>query len=71
MLSEMIPLLIRLHTDISIRYFGGSLDFFSLEGWGKACFSFVLVCSLTGLLNVGSDVYLKLRCLDEAGDSTI
>uniref|UniRef100_A0A8H7Y4D3 26S proteasome regulatory subunit 7 homolog n=1 Tax=Psilocybe cubensis TaxID=181762 RepID=A0A8H7Y4D3_PSICU len=34
------------------KYFGGSLDFFSLEGWG-------------------SDVYLKLRCLDEAGDSTI
>ncbi|KAF8163097.1 26S proteasome subunit P45 [Crassisporium funariophilum] len=34
------------------RYFGGSLDFFSLEGWG-------------------SDVYLKLRCLDEAGDSKI
>ncbi|KDR81401.1 hypothetical protein GALMADRAFT_239278 [Galerina marginata CBS 339.88] len=33
-------------------YFGGSLDFFSLEGWG-------------------SDVYLKLRCLDEAGDSKI
>ncbi|KAF8906033.1 26S proteasome subunit P45 [Gymnopilus junonius] len=34
------------------RYFGGSLDFFSLEGWG-------------------SDVYVKLRCLDEAGDSKI
>ncbi|KAJ3517786.1 hypothetical protein NLJ89_g278 [Agrocybe chaxingu] len=34
------------------RYFGGSLDFFSLEGWG-------------------SDVFLKLRCLDEAGDSKI
>jgi len=34
------------------KYFGGCLDFFSLEGWG-------------------SDVYLKLRCLDEAGDSKI
>jgi len=34
------------------KYFGGSLDFFSLDGWG-------------------SDVYIKLRCLDEAGDSTI
>ncbi|KXN87709.1 [3-methyl-2-oxobutanoate dehydrogenase [lipoamide]] kinase, mitochondrial [Leucoagaricus sp. SymC.cos] len=34
------------------RYFGGSLDLFSLEGWG-------------------SDVFLQLRCLDEAGDSTI
>ncbi|PPQ63172.1 hypothetical protein CVT24_005717 [Panaeolus cyanescens] len=33
-------------------YFGGSLDFFSLDGWG-------------------SDVYLKLRCLDEAGDAKI
>lgn len=33
-------------------YFGGTLDFFSLEGWG-------------------SDVYIKLRCLDEAGDAKI
>ncbi|KAI0085401.1 branched-chain alpha-ketoacid dehydrogenase [Irpex rosettiformis] len=30
-------------------YFGGSLDFFSLDGWG-------------------SDVFVKLRCLDQAGD---
>jgi len=34
------------------KYFGGSLDVFSLDGWG-------------------SDVYLKLRCLDEAGDAQI
>lgn len=34
------------------KYFGGSLDLLSLEGWG-------------------SDVFLKLRCLDEAGDSAI
>ncbi|KAF5324819.1 hypothetical protein D9611_004460 [Ephemerocybe angulata] len=34
------------------RYFGGSLEFKSLEGWG-------------------SDVFVKLRCLDEAGDSSI
>ncbi|EFI28422.1 atypical/PDHK/BCKDK protein kinase [Coprinopsis cinerea okayama7 len=34
------------------KYFGGSLDLISLEGWG-------------------SDVYIKLRCLDEAGDSNI
>jgi len=34
------------------RYFGGSLDLISLEGWG-------------------SDVFLQLRCLDEAGDSKI
>jgi len=34
------------------KYFGGSLDLFSLEGWG-------------------SDVYVRLRCLDEAGDSRI
>ncbi|KAJ7081548.1 atypical/PDHK/BCKDK protein kinase [Mycena crocata] len=34
------------------KYFGGSLDLMSLEGWG-------------------SDVFLKLRCLDEAGDSAI
>ncbi|KAJ6606661.1 atypical/PDHK/BCKDK protein kinase [Mycena vulgaris] len=33
-------------------YFGGGLEFVSLEGWG-------------------SDVFLKLRCLDEAGDSAI
>ncbi|KAJ7734931.1 atypical/PDHK/BCKDK protein kinase [Mycena maculata] len=34
------------------KYFNGSLDLMSLEGWG-------------------SDVFLKLRCLDEAGDSAI
>ncbi|KAJ3737435.1 P-loop containing nucleoside triphosphate hydrolase protein [Lentinula guzmanii] len=34
------------------KYFGGSLELMSLEGWG-------------------CDVYLKLRCLDEAGDSKI
>lgn len=34
------------------RYFGGSLDFMSLDGWG-------------------SDVFLKLRCLDDAGDVEI
>jgi len=34
------------------RYFGGSLDLMSLEGWG-------------------TDVFLKLRCLDEAGDLAI
>ena len=34
------------------RYFGGSLDFVSLDGWG-------------------SDVYLKLRCLDDAEDVVI
>jgi len=34
------------------RYFGGSLNFVSLDGWG-------------------SDVFLKLRCLDDAGDAEI
>jgi len=34
------------------KYFGGSLELLTLEGWG-------------------SDVFLKLRCLDEAGDSAI
>ncbi|GBE82537.1 branched-chain alpha-ketoacid dehydrogenase [Sparassis latifolia] len=34
------------------RYFGGSLDFLSLEGWG-------------------SDVFLKLRDLNDAGDAEI
>lgn len=34
------------------RYFGGSLDLFSLDGWG-------------------TDAFLKLRCLDEAGDVEI
>jgi len=33
-------------------YFGGTLDFLSLDGWG-------------------SDVFVKLRCLDEAGDVNI
>ncbi|THG99044.1 hypothetical protein EW026_g3241 [Hermanssonia centrifuga] len=33
-------------------YFGGSLDFLSLDGWG-------------------SDVFVKLRCLDDAGDVEI
>ncbi|KII88872.1 hypothetical protein PLICRDRAFT_53387 [Plicaturopsis crispa FD-325 SS-3] len=34
------------------KYFGGSLDLLSLDGWG-------------------SDVFLKLRCLDEAGEAEI
>ncbi|KAF9818915.1 hypothetical protein IEO21_02453 [Rhodonia placenta] len=34
------------------RYFGGSLDLMSLDGWG-------------------CDVFLKLRCLDDAGDVEI
>ncbi|GLB35191.1 putative 26S proteasome subunit P45 [Lyophyllum shimeji] len=34
------------------KYFGGSLELMSLEGWG-------------------TDVFLKLRCLDEAGDVTV
>lgn len=34
------------------KYFGGSLDFISLDGWG-------------------SDVFVKLRCLDDAGDAEI
>ncbi|KAH8108193.1 branched-chain alpha-ketoacid dehydrogenase [Cristinia sonorae] len=34
------------------KYFGGSLDFVSLDGWG-------------------SDVFLKLRCLDDADDVVI
>ncbi|EMD38696.1 hypothetical protein CERSUDRAFT_123238 [Gelatoporia subvermispora B] len=34
------------------RYFGGSLEFLSLDGWG-------------------SDVFLKLRCLNDAGDVEI
>ncbi|KAF7965309.1 hypothetical protein HWV62_44502 [Athelia sp. TMB] len=34
------------------RYFGGSLELLSLDGWG-------------------TDVYVKLRCLDEAGDAEI
>jgi len=34
------------------KYFGGSLELLSLDGWG-------------------SDVFLKLRCLDEAGDQAI
>ncbi|KAM5535612.1 hypothetical protein V8D89_010779 [Ganoderma adspersum] len=34
------------------KYFGGSLDFKSLDGWG-------------------SDVYIKLRCLDDGGDIEI
>ncbi|KLO17175.1 alpha-ketoacid dehydrogenase kinase [Schizopora paradoxa] len=34
------------------RYLGGSLDLFSLDGWG-------------------TDAFLKLRCLDEAGDVEI
>ncbi|KAI0781246.1 26S proteasome subunit P45 [Trametes elegans] len=34
------------------RYFGGSLDFKSLDGWG-------------------SDVFIKLRCLDDGGDIEI
>lgn len=46
------PLFFSRSTNWYLRYFGGSLDLFSLEGWG-------------------SDVFLKLRCLDEAGDSAI
>ncbi|KAF5386703.1 hypothetical protein D9615_001734 [Tricholomella constricta] len=51
------------------KYFGGSLDLMSLEGWGKK-FRFRIETSLD-ILETGTDVFLKLRCLDEAGDFTI
>ena len=40
------------HPNCPRRYFGGSLDFISLDGWG-------------------SDVFVKLRSLDDAEDIEI
>lgn len=49
-------------------YFGGSLEFISLDGWGT-----LASYSLTSrsLWVAGSDVFVKLRCLDQAGDVEI
>lgn len=50
------------------RYFGGSLDLYALDGWGEYILSHehIFIDSMTG-----SDVFLRLRCLDEAGDAQI
>jgi len=52
------------------RYFGGSLELMTLEGWGTELF----LCLFFGELmkcNAGTDVFLKLRSLEEAGDANI
>ena len=46
------------------RYFGGSLEIMSLEGWGQLGLFLFLIRKVEGF--TGSDAYLKLRCLDEA-----
>lgn len=51
------------------RYFGGSLDLFSLDGWGESsCMSHIHYINSAA---IGTDALLKLRCLDEAGDVEI
>ena len=69
----MSPLSISSYTHLIIapttRYFGGSLDLFSLDGWGEYCAYHGIAGSQKDAS--GSDVYLKLRCLDEAGDAQI
>ncbi len=46
------------------RYFGGTLDLKSLEGWGEPqCWP---ALELFADASLGSDVFLKLRCLDES-----
>ncbi|KAK0502892.1 hypothetical protein EDD18DRAFT_1316954 [Armillaria luteobubalina] len=46
------------------KYFGGTLDLKSLEGWGEPqCWPALELFSDASL---GSDVFLKLRCLDES-----
>ncbi|KAG9318316.1 branched-chain alpha-ketoacid dehydrogenase [Chiua virens] len=53
-------------------YFGGSLDLFSLDRWGKYPAS--LDTSGFGRINechAGSDVYAKLRSVDQAGNAQI
>lgn len=51
------------------RYFGGELDLISMDGWGKSIFLFFNVLSKS--ICLGTDVFVKLRCLDEAGDAEI
>ena len=58
-----------LHAYNPHRYFGGSLDFLSLDGWGKYFTTQLLIRPNARL--IGSDVFIKLRCLDSAGDVII
>jgi 26S proteasome regulatory subunit T1 len=51
------------------KYFGGSLDVVTLHGWG-AC-NRNPTCYFSLMKFQGSDVFVKLRCLDEAGGSEI
>ena len=67
-LAYMLSLIAFLPNLMLDRYFGGSLDLLSLEGWGRLN---ELSCDMVTDPCVGSDVFLKLRCLDEAVDSTI
>jgi hypothetical protein len=60
--------LIRRELNCLSRYFGGSLKLVSLNGWGELK-SFLLVT--LPFIYPGCDVFLKLRCLDEAGDARI
>lgn len=54
------------------RYFGGSLEFVSLDGWGEISNCVDLMHRLIDLVTfAGSDVFVKLRCLDDAGDAEI
>ena len=56
------------------RYFGGSLDFKSLDGWGTfslASLGWAIKLMATFSCSIGSDVFIKLRCLDDGGDVEI
>lgn len=54
-------------------YFGGSLDLFSLDGWGEWCSDepYPLTNTFLSTSIIGTDALLKLRSLDEAEDMKI
>lgn len=52
------------------KYFGGSLDLFSLNGWGKSL-TFTTPVGISVQPFTGSDVYVKLRSVDQAGNAQI
>ncbi|KAH7889867.1 branched-chain alpha-ketoacid dehydrogenase [Phlebopus sp. FC_14] len=51
------------------KYFGGSLDLFSLDGWGEFWSRLFVIYVL--MERTGSDVFVKLRSVDQAGNAEI
>jgi 26S proteasome regulatory subunit T1 len=52
------------------KYFGGSLEFVPLDGWGEINQNDSAL-NRRMMSHTGSDVFVKLRCLDEAGGAEI